>query len=73
MWIFSNVRSNSLVSVNQILVAVANEHGLNIFHVDVTQAVICAKQSLEIYMKLPHECGSMSGNTVRLNRWLYGL
>ena len=40
---------------------------------DVAQAFVRAKLDHEIYMKLPGGCGDMSGNTVRLNRSLYGL
>ena len=57
----------------KILAAVANEHGLKIFHLDVAQAFVRAKLDHEIYMKLPGGCGDMSGTTVRLNRSLYGL
>ena len=57
----------------KILAAVANEHGLKIFHLDVAQAFVRAKLDAEIYMKLPGGCGDMSGKIVRLNRSLYGL
>ena len=57
----------------KILAAVANEHGLKIFHLDVAQAFVRAKLDTEIYMKLPGGCGDMSGKIVRLNRSLYGL
>ncbi|CAN0591694.1 unnamed protein product, partial [Laminaria digitata] len=40
----------------KILAAVANEHGLKIFHLDVAQAFVRAKLDHEIYMKLPGGC-----------------
>ena len=47
----------------KILAAVANEHGLKIFHLDVAQA----------FVRLPGGCGDMPDKIVRLNRSLYGL
>ena len=57
----------------KIMTAVANEHGLKIFHLDVAQAFVRAKLDAEIYMTLPDGCGDMPGKIVRLNRSLYGL
>ena len=57
----------------KILAAVANEHGLNFFHLDVAQAFICAKLDAEIHIKLPGGCGDMSKKIVRLNRSTYVL
>ena len=57
----------------KILAAVANEQGLKIFHLDVTQAFVRAKLDAKIYMKLPDGCGDMSGKIVCLNRSLHGL
>ena len=57
----------------KILAAVASEYGLQIFHVDVSQAFVYAKLDHEIYMKLADGCGDMSRKTVRLNRSLYDL
>ena len=37
----------------KILAAVANDHGLKIFHLDVAQAFVRAKLDAEIYMKYP--------------------
>ena len=48
----------------KILTAVANEHGLKIFYLDVAQAFVRAKLDTEIYMKLPGGCGDMSGKIV---------
>ena len=60
----------------KILAAVANEQGLKVFHLDVSQAFfyfVRAKLDADIYMKLPDGCGDMSGKIVRLNRSLYDL
>ena len=57
----------------KILAAVANEEGLNICHFDVAQACVRAKLDAEIYMKLPHGCGDMSGKSFRYTISLYGL
>ena len=57
----------------KILAAVANEHGLNIFRLDIAQAFVRGKLEAEIHMKLPDGCGDMPGKIVRLNRSLYGL
>ena len=46
----------------KILAAVANEHGLEIFHLDVAEAFVRAKLDAEIYMKLPGGYGDVSGN-----------
>ena len=45
----------------KFLAEVANEHGPKIFHFDVAQGFVRANVDLEIYMKLPDECGDMSG------------
>ena len=57
----------------KILAAVANEQGLKIFHLDVTQAFVRANPDAQIDMKLPDGCGDKSGKIVRFNRLLYGL
>ena len=51
----------------KMLAAVANEHGLKIFHLDVAQAFVRAKLDAGTYMELPDGCSDMSGKIVRLN------
>ena len=50
----------------KILAAVANEHGFKIFHSDVAQACVHSELDSEIYMN----CGDMSGNMFRHNRYM---
>ena len=50
----------------KILAAVANEYDLKIFQLDVAQAFVRARLDHDIHLKLPGECGDMSGNIVRL-------
>ena len=57
----------------KILAAVANDHGLKMFHFDVAQTFVRAKLNAYIEMNLPDGCGDIYGNIVRLNRSLYGL
>ena len=45
----------------KFLVDAANEYGPKIFRFDVAQGFVRAKLDLEIYMKLPDECGDRSG------------
>ena len=45
----------------KFLADVANEYGPKIFHFYVAQGFVRAKLDLEIYMKLPDECGDRSG------------
>ena len=52
----------------EILAAVAIEHGLKAFHLDVTHGFVSATLDTEIYMNLPGGCGHMSENIVRLHR-----
>ena len=57
----------------RIMAAVPNEHSLNIFHINVAQALVPSRHDTETYMKLPGGRGVISRKIVRLNRSLYGL
>ena len=53
--------------------AIANEKGLPVFHLDVSQAFVQAPLEEEIYMRLPPGCGELSGKAVKLLKCQYGL
>ena len=53
--------------------AVANQMGFTIYHLDVKQAYIKAKLDCKIVMKLPGGCGELSGKCLNLEKTLYGL
>ena len=57
----------------KIAVAVANEKGCLLRHLDVTQVFIQAHLDEAVYMRLPAGCGDMSGEVVLLQRAVYGL
>ena len=57
----------------KIAVAVANEKGWLLRHLDVKQAFIQANLDEAVYMRLPTGCGHMSGEVVLLQRAVYGL
>ena len=59
-------------SVKTMLV-VANEMGFKTYHLDVKQAFTKARRDCKIAMKLPRECGELSGKCVDLEKALYGL
>ena len=69
----ADVYTNPIVSVNQILAAVANGKGLEIFYFDVAQAFVRPSPDAEIYIKLPDGCGGMSGKISRVNKTPKGL
>ena len=52
---------------------IANELGLTVFRLDVSQAIIQAPLEEEIYMRLPPGCGELSRRVVRLLKCQYGL
>ena len=64
--------SPSAVSV-KIAVAVANDKGWLVRHLDVKQAFIQAHLDEAICMRLPAGCGDMSSEAVLLQRAVYGL
>ena len=53
--------------------AVPNQMGFMIYHLDVTQAYTKAKLDSKTIMKLPGGCGELSGKYVDLEKTLYGL
>lgn len=57
----------------KLLAAVANEHGLLIYHLDVAQGFHRAELDADIFMKLLGGCGDMSVKIFRLTRSLFGL
>ena len=57
----------------KITVAVANEKGWLLRHLDVKQAFIQVHLDEAVYMRLSAGCGDMSGEVVLLQRAVYGL
>ena len=57
----------------KIAVAVANDKGWLLRHLDVKQAFIQAHLDEAVYMRLPAGCGDMSGEVVLLQCAVYGL
>lgn len=57
----------------QLILAVANQRGQKLVHLDVVQVYIWANLDGEVFMKLPGRCGDMSREVVRVERTLYGL
>ena len=57
----------------KLVLAVANERGLPLYHFNVAQAYIRASLDEEVYMKLPGGCGEKSKKTAKLERAIYGL
>ena len=57
----------------KMIVAIVNEKGLPVFHLDVSQAFVQAPLEEEIYMRLPPACGELSGKVVKLFQCQYGL
>ena len=56
----------------RLLVALACRYNLELLHWDIEQAFVQSELDHEVFMKLPPDCGSMSGKVVRLNKSLYG-
>ena len=57
----------------KMIEAIANEEGLPVFHLDVSQAFVQAPLEEEIYMRLPPGRGELSGKVVKLLKCRYGL
>ena len=57
----------------RVVLAVANELELPVYHMDTAQAFTQAELDCTVYMRLPQGCGSLSGKIVRLEKALYGL
>ena len=64
--------TSAAASVKMIF-AVANEKGLPVYHLDVSQAFVQASLEEHIFMRLPPGCGELSGKIVRLLKCQYGL
>ena len=50
----------------KMIAAIANESGLPVFHLDVSQAFVQAPLEEEIHMRLPPGCGELSGKVAKL-------
>ena len=48
--------------------AFANEYDLELCHFGVDQAFVRADLKEDVFMRLPEECGALSGNIVKLNK-----
>ena len=57
----------------KMIAAVANEKGLPVYHLDVSQAFVQAPLKEDIFMRLPWVMVSFSGKIVRLLKCQYGL
>ena len=57
----------------KMIAAVANENGLPVHHLDVSQAFVQAPLKEDIFMRLPPGCGELSGKIERLLKCQYGL
>ena len=57
----------------KMITAIANEKGLPVFHLDVSQAFVQAPLEEEIFMRLPPGCGELSGKVVKLLKCQYAL
>ena len=50
------------------MAAFANEYDFELCHFDVDQAFVRADLKEDVFMRLPEECGALSGNIVKLNK-----
>ena len=57
----------------KMIAAVANEKGLPVCHLDVSQAFVQAPLKEEIFMRLTPGCGELFGKIVRLQKYQYDL
>ena len=57
----------------KMIAVIANEKGLPVFHLDLSQAFVQASLQEEIFMRLPQGCGDLSGKVVKLLKCQYGL
>ena len=57
----------------RMIAAVANEKGLPVYHLDVSQTFLQALLKEDIFMRLPPGCGELTGKIVRLLKCQYGL
>ena len=61
------------VSSIRLIAAIACSLGLDLFHLDVSQAFVQSELDEVVYMRLPRNCGALSGKVMRLGKSLYGL
>ena len=57
----------------KMIAVVANEMGLPVYHLDVSQAFVQAPLKEDLFMRLSPSCGALSGKIVRLQKCQYGL
>ena len=57
----------------KMIAVIANEKGLPVFYLEVSQAFVQAPLEEEIYMRLPPGCGELSGKAVKVLKCQYGL
>ena len=57
----------------RLMAAITFELQLDLSHFDVQQAFVQEELKEVVLMRMPQGCGALSGETVRLNRSLYGL
>ena len=57
----------------KMIAAIANEKGLPVFPLDMSQVFVQAPLEEEIYTRLPPGCGELSGKVVKLLKCQYGL
>ena len=57
----------------KLMLAVANEKGMNLNHWDVKQAYTHATVDEEVFLRLPAGCGDKSHKIVKAERAIYGL
>ena len=55
------------------MIAIVNEKGLPVFHLDVSRAFVQAPLEEEMYMRLPPGCDELSSKVVKLLKYQYGL
>ena len=61
------------VSSTRLLSAITCSLGKGLFHLDVSQAFVQSELDEVVYIRLPRNCGALSGKVLRLGRSLYGL
>ena len=67
---FAPTVSSSCVS---LLSAIACEFDLYLCNFDLDQAFVQSYLDEDVFLRLPNDCGKLSGKVVRLNKCLYGL
>ena len=57
----------------KMIAAIANEQGLSVIHLHVSQAFVQAPLEEKMYVRLPPGYGELSGKVVKLLKWQCGL